>query len=60
MNFTLTFSHIADGQRVPLFIDGREATLQIEASSKTDAIYKPEVKTFCGGRTDDARVRRVT
>ena len=57
--FTLTFSHVVNGQRVPLIIDGQEATLQVEATSKTEAIYKQEVIDFCNARTDDTRVRRV-
>lgn len=47
MTYTITFSHVVEDKRVPLYIDGREATLQVEASSRTGAIYHAETKAFC-------------
>jgi hypothetical protein len=57
--FTLYFSHIVEGKRIPLILDGREVTLPVEAISKSDAINKPEVKTFCENHGETVRVRRI-
>ena len=59
MLYTISFSHVVEGQRVPLIIDDREYTMQVEASSKSGALSHPDVKTFCESRDDDCRPRRV-
>lgn len=59
----LTFSHIVDGQRVPLMdTEGREVTLSVDASDRTTAINSKDVSTFITGLVDktDVRVRGVS
>lgn len=55
--YTLTFSHKVNGQRQPLFIDGREATLTVEAESKSAAIQHKDTVAFC--EQHNATVRMV-
>lgn len=45
--FTLTFSHIVDGKRVPLVLNGKEASIQVDAPDKTSAIYHADSVKFC-------------
>jgi len=45
--FTLRFSHNVNGKRVPFLVDGAEATLHVEADSKTAAINHPDTASFC-------------
>lgn len=57
MTYTLSFSHIVDGKRLPLTLDGREVTKQVEADSKSGAVYDPTIKQFC--QDNGCTVRRV-
>lgn len=57
--YTLAFSHIVDGHRVPLVEDGVLVTLQVESPSKTAAISDPKVVEFCTTKGNDCRVRSV-
>lgn len=59
MTFQLTFSHIVDGQRIPLVIDGQEVSKTVEAESKSTAIEHPDIVQFCEEHGNDTRVRRV-
>lgn len=45
--FVLTFSHIKDGKRQQLIIDGKVAQIIVEATSKTGAINHPDTVKFC-------------
>ena len=45
--FTLNFSHIVNGQRIPFLIDGKEAVIQVEANDKTAAIWHEKSVQFC-------------
>ena len=56
--FTLTFSKKVDGIRVPFTIDGIEQTLQVEADTKSSAIYLDETKAYC--ETHQVSVRRIS
>lgn len=47
MTYTLTFSKKIDGVRQTFMIDGKEATLQVDADSKTSAIYHDTTVAFC-------------
>jgi len=58
MTFTLSFSHIQNGIRVPLTIDGREVTMQVEADNKMSTYADPEVIKLCNEH--QATVRRVS
>ena len=58
MTYTITFSHIVEGKRVPLYVEGREATLQVDADGRTSAIYHEATKTFC--EANNCSVRRVS
>lgn len=58
MLYTLNFSHIQDGVRKPLLIDGREAALEVEAVTRTDAIYHKDTKAFSEAN-GDCTVSRV-
>ena len=60
MLYTLTFSHIVNGQRIPLTNDnGDEITKTAEASSKSAAIMDEEIRKFCADTGNDCRVRRI-
>lgn len=59
----LTFSHMLDGERVPLLdAEGREVTLSVDAADRTTAMNSEGVKTFITGLVDktDIRVRGVS
>lgn len=60
MTYAITFSHKVNGNRVPLVIDGVEFTMNVEANDRSGAINHPDVATFCEGRTDDTRPRRIS
>lgn len=57
MTFTLSFSHIQKGIRVPLTIEGREVTLQVDADNKIATYGDPEVIKLCNEH--QASVRSV-
>lgn len=57
--FIITFSHIVNGERVPLIEDGRAVTMNIQADSKSAAMYDPKVTEFCTVKGNDCRVRGV-
>jgi hypothetical protein len=59
MTFTLTFSTIQNGLRVPLLKDGQEVTLIVEADSKTATYSIPAVKALCDQYLNDTRIRGV-
>jgi hypothetical protein len=57
--FIITFSHIANGERVPLIENGRAVIMNVQADSKSAAMYDPEVTNFCTNQGNDCRVRGV-
>lgn len=59
MTFLVFFSHVKNGRRVPLIINGVEHSIHVEASDRTGAINHPEVISFCNSRTDETRPRGV-
>ena len=59
MLYTVSFSHIVDGQRVPLTDGGAEVAKIVEAPTKTAAMMNSEVQQFCEQSGNDTRVRRV-
>lgn len=59
MLYTVTFSHIVEGQRVPLTEGGVEVTKIVEAPTKTAAMMDSAVQQFCTETGNDCRVRRV-
>ena len=61
MFYTLTFSLVVDGQRIPLIdAEGKEVTKQVEATSKSAAMTDESIQQFCTDTGGDCRVRRVT
>lgn len=60
MTFTLTFSIIQNGKRIPLIADGREVTLVVEADSKTATYSNPAVIELCSTTGKDCRVKGVS
>lgn len=63
MLYNVTFSYVSPETRdyAPLVDQfGNEVKLQVEANTKTEAIYKPEVEAFCKQQGNDARVRGVS
>lgn len=56
--FVLTFSHIKDGKRQQLIIDGKVAQIIVDATSKTGAINHPDTVKFC--EEHQATVRTVS
>ena len=59
MLYTVSFSHIVDGQRVPLTDGGVDVTKIVEAPTKTAAMMDTAVQQFCEQSGNDTRVRRV-
>lgn len=58
MLYTLTFAKLVEGQRTPLIDEqGRQTTLQVEAESRTGAIYHADTAQFC--QDNECSVRRV-
>lgn len=58
MTFTLTFSTKVNGMRQPLYINGVEASLQVDAKDRTGAIYHEDTAKFCAEH--NASVRGVS
>lgn len=60
MFFTLTFSHIVEGQRVPLTnAEGEEITKVVDAPTKTAAMKDSTIQKFCADTGGDCRVKGV-
>ena len=60
MFYTLTFSLVVDGQRIPLIdAEGKEVTKQVEATSRSAAMTNANIQQFCEEKGNDTRVRRV-
>ncbi len=57
--FTLTFSHIQDGKRVPLIENGQEVTKTVEAPTKSAAMMDQSIKQFCESKGGETRIRTV-
>jgi hypothetical protein len=56
----IKFSILQNGYRVPLLDEnGREVTLNVDAPTKTLAIYSKQVTDFCAAQGNDCRVREV-
>lgn len=56
----IKFSILQDSKRIPLIdAQGQEVTLTIDATSKSAAIYSPEVAKFCAEHGNNCRVREV-